>query len=48
MAQQNPRTVARPRRVVAGLDPRRLKAGSSEIRNWIVVAGAFSVWSATS
>jgi 3-O-methylgallate 3,4-dioxygenase len=25
---------------LAGLDPRRLKAGSSEIRNWIVVAGA--------
>src|SRR5712664_4698827 len=24
---------------LAGLDPRRLKAGSSEIRNWIVVAG---------
>jgi 3-O-methylgallate 3,4-dioxygenase len=25
---------------LAGLDPRRLKAGSSEIRNWIVVASA--------
>jgi 3-O-methylgallate 3,4-dioxygenase len=25
---------------LASLDPRRLKAGSSEIRNWIVVAGA--------
>src|SRR5690349_17393287 len=25
---------------LAGLDPRRLKAGSSEIRNWIVIAGA--------
>jgi 3-O-methylgallate 3,4-dioxygenase len=25
---------------LAGLDPRRLKAGSSEIRNWIVVAAA--------
>ena len=25
---------------LAGLDPRRLKAGSSEIRNWLVVAGA--------
>ncbi len=25
---------------LANLDPRRLKAGSSEIRNWIVVAGA--------
>jgi hypothetical protein len=25
---------------LAGLDPRRLKAGSSEIRNWIVAAGA--------
>ena len=25
---------------LAGLDPRTLKAGSSEIRNWIVVAGA--------
>jgi len=25
---------------LAGLDPRRLKAGSSEIRNWIVVGGA--------
>ena len=27
---------------LAGLDPRRLKAGSSEIRNWIVAAGAAS------
>ena len=27
-------------RALASLDPRRLKAGSSEIRNWIVVAGA--------
>jgi 3-O-methylgallate 3,4-dioxygenase len=27
---------------LARLDPRRLKAGSSEIRNWIVVAGAAS------
>ena len=25
---------------LADLDPRRLKAGSSEIRNWIVVASA--------
>src|SRR5258708_11294039 len=25
---------------LAGLDPRRLRAGSSEIRNWIVVASA--------
>ena len=25
---------------LAGLDPRKLKAGSSEIRNWLVVAGA--------
>ena len=25
---------------LAGLDPRRLKAGSSEIRNWIVIAAA--------
>src|SRR5207237_1551169 len=25
---------------LASLDPRRLKAGSSEIRNWLVVAGA--------
>jgi 3-O-methylgallate 3,4-dioxygenase len=25
---------------LANLDPRRLKAGSSEIRNWIVIAGA--------
>ena len=25
---------------LAGLDPRRLKAGSSEIRNWIVIASA--------
>jgi catalytic LigB subunit of aromatic ring-opening dioxygenase len=25
---------------LSGLDPRRLKAGSSEIRNWLVVAGA--------
>jgi 3-O-methylgallate 3,4-dioxygenase len=25
---------------LASLDPRRLKAGNSEIRNWIVVAGA--------
>jgi hypothetical protein len=25
---------------LAALDPRRLKAGSSEIRNWIVIAGA--------
>ena len=29
-------------RALASLDPRRLKAGSSEIRNWIVVAGAAS------
>jgi 3-O-methylgallate 3,4-dioxygenase len=28
--------------VLANLDPRRLQAGSSEIRNWIVVAGAAS------
>ena len=27
-------------RFLAGLDPRKLKAGSSEIRNWLVVAGA--------
>ena len=25
---------------LAGLDPKRLKAGSSDIRNWIVVASA--------
>ena len=25
---------------LAGLDPRKLKAGSSEIRNWLVIAGA--------
>lgn len=29
-------------RALASLDPRRLKAGSSEIRNWLVVAGAAS------
>jgi 3-O-methylgallate 3,4-dioxygenase len=27
---------------LGGLDPRRLKAGSSEIRNWIAVAAAAS------
>jgi hypothetical protein len=31
---------AKDHTLLAALDPRRLKAGSSEIRNWLVIAGA--------